>query len=246
MVVDPLQWVFVSLFMMCTPVAMVCVFILGWDAETAAICNSYALSAAFLGLYLSPLLSPLVTGSFKERLNLATWNWVVWLTCLTQVGIQIAHSLLVHAWYANKGQPLEWPFYAYGLSDSRWSNYTQDNGNTFSLAPEVDLINFNDGGLGLIVLVTFLRANKSVGHKIVFILCTLFRDATIWRETVEYLLVHHHSNYSYSTSNEHLRAHSIICLYGINGLWLVAPVLTVVWSYLQITEILDGIPKKEN
>ena len=102
---------------------------------------------------------------------------------------------------------MEWPFYSYGLSDARWNGYGRGEG----IAPEVWLINWNDGCLGVLVAMaavyhnthgggragrcggsTGARADSSGGDGassnaslIVLVLIVLFRDATLWRETVE-------------------------------------------------------------
>ena len=89
------------------------------------------------------------------------------------------------------------PFYSYGLSDARWNSYSDGAG----IAPEVWLINVNDGGLGLLVVMAAVYHSKYGGTKdvgtgdaagagslIVLVLVVLFRDATLWRETVEYMV----------------------------------------------------------
>ena len=96
-----------------------------------------------------------------------------------------------------RGTLAEWPFYAYSLSDGRWSEYTAAQGGGFGLDPAVDLINWNDAGLGLVVLVALAAelaqgaavhegsAGPAVGRSVATVLLVLFRDATLWRETVE-------------------------------------------------------------
>lgn len=85
---------------------------------------------------------------------------------------------------------VEWPFYSYGLSDNRWDEYNSGNG----IAPEVWLINWNDGGLGLLVALAAVYHHYNAGSTrslVLLVLLVLFRDATLWRETVEYMWDHH-------------------------------------------------------
>merc|ERR1712150_254021 len=79
-------------------------------------------------------------------------------------------------------------------------------------------------------------SHLQLGSSFVVILVTLFRDATLWRETVEYMLDHHQKGYPYTIKNMHYRQHAIVCLWTVNILWLVAPCLTVIWAYQQIVE----------
>jgi hypothetical protein len=97
------------------------------------------------------------------------------------------------------------PFYSYGLSDSRWSEYNNGEG----LDPAVWLINCNDGGLGVLVLLALLyqrttstgtSTSTKVAATLAFLLVTLFRDATLWRETVEYMWDHHRLGYETTIS----------------------------------------------
>jgi hypothetical protein len=130
--------------------------------------------------------------------------------------------------YKNLDQPLEWAFYSYSLSDSRWRDYTQDHGHIFTLPFEVNFINWNDGLLGMmcITLWAWSKAKPSRKSHCSLALAVLFRDATLWRETVGYLLHHHRGGYVYNTTSDPLlRPHAIYLLWGINGLWLVAPLL---------------------
>jgi hypothetical protein len=52
-----------------------------------AILNVYAFAGCYDLLYLFPLLSPLTmhSGGFRARLNTAQCNWIVWLSCFTEV-----------------------------------------------------------------------------------------------------------------------------------------------------------------
>ena len=128
--VDPLQRLYLSLFLASTPVTVIAVFWFGGDRRTFGVYNGVAFSTAFLLLFLSPLLSPLVRAknhdkhvAFRERLKLSMDNWILWLTCFTQIAIQIPHNIFPKFLWDHRGSVVEWPFYAYGLSDSRWSNY---------------------------------------------------------------------------------------------------------------------------
>eukprot|EP00750_Incisomonas_marina_P006204 INCI14365.2.p1 GENE.INCI14365.2~~INCI14365.2.p1 ORF type:complete len:214 (-),score=24.12 INCI14365.2:51-608(-) len=152
---DPFQAIFLAVFLLSTPAVAFVVFALGEgrdepadSREFWAIVNSYGFSVAYCLLYAYPLISPLQqhrrAGGFRDRLHVAQGNWVVWLSCFTQIAFQIAHNLFVPQLHAIRGTLLEWPFYSYGLSDDRWSNYQ----NGTSLVPQVWLINVNDAGLG--------------------------------------------------------------------------------------------------
>ena len=55
---DPLRAFWIALFALSTPLAAIWVFGFGGDRDWAAIVNSYAFSASFWGLYLSPFLCP--------------------------------------------------------------------------------------------------------------------------------------------------------------------------------------------
>ena len=72
----------------------------------------------------------------------------------------------------------------------------------YGLPPLVQLINYNDFCLGLLVFLALLRelrmkalsesANhhhqqQQIGTSLSLVLLVVFRDATLWRETVEYL-----------------------------------------------------------
>jgi len=185
---DPFHYLWLFLLLASTPVAVILAFVFDYPREWCAICNSYAFSFAFLGLYLAPMMSPLVTGnpSWNQRLALSMDNWILYLTCFTEV-IQIAHSLTPQALYAHLDKPQEWAFYSYSLSDKRWRDYTPDRGNTFTLPFEVNLINWNDGILGMICLALWVwaRAKPSRQTRGCLAVGVVFRDATLWRETVE-------------------------------------------------------------
>lgn len=232
---DPLNWIWLSLLFLSTPIAGVAVYCFDFDRDLAAICNSYAFSASFWGLYLSPLISPLILGapSFKERLLLSQKNWILYLTCFTEIFIQLGHSLSCRFLYGARGQPPEWAFFAYSLSDKRWRDYSPDEGHTFGLPIEVDVINWNDGLLGAAVLLIWLWAYRRPSPQStgVLALAVVFRDATLWRETMEYMLQHHVGNYPHTTTDIALRPHAIGLLWAINGLWLIAPLISLLWAF---------------
>jgi hypothetical protein len=229
---DLLQFFWLALLFGSTPIALLLVYKFEFPREQAAILNSYAFSIAFWGLYLTPLISPVSTGSFKERLRLSHRNWILYLTCFTEA-IQIVHSLSCSFLYAARDQPQEWAFYAYSLSDKRWRDYSPDGGRSYGLPFEVNLINLNDGLLGFVVLCCWLYWNRESTPRTsaVLALAVVFRDATLWRETVEYLLQHHFQGYPYSTAHPALRPHAIFLLWSINGLWLICPIFTLIWAY---------------
>ena len=81
---------------------------------------------------------------------------------------------------------------------TRWSSYVRSNAShdapaVFGLDAAVTLINWNDAGLGVLVLMTYVlwRRWLCVRTRVAFYLLLLFRDATLWRETVEYMWDHH-------------------------------------------------------
>ena len=126
---SPVAAVFLFGFLASTPVACTQVFLRGGDRMWWAMWNSAAFSVSYCLLYAFPLLWPTPTGlgsvcgSFASRLDLAQRHWIVWLSCFTELSFQLAHNLCARQLYEAQGGPLEWPFFAYGLSDSRWSSY---------------------------------------------------------------------------------------------------------------------------
>ena len=239
---DTLKLFFLSVFFLSTPVAVYCVYVLGHDKQQAAIANSYAFSLAMILLYTYPFLWPLPTTSIplSQRVHKATMNWVIWLSVLTEIVFQIPHNLCTEQLQRVKGTALEWPFYSYGLSDSRWDNYHDGSG----LVEEVWLINLNDAVLGFIVALCYYRYkscknDRKVSSSVIFGLVVLFRDATLWRETVEYMWDHHRKGYPYTTRDEVYRLHAIICLWLVNVIWLIAPCVSIIWVYNTITSLID-------
>lgn len=256
--VDPLQPVYVSLFLASTPLTMVAVYGFGGDRGRFGVYNGIAFSTAFLLMFLSPLVSPLVRAKtpgkrklvdFRERLKLSIDNWIVWLTCFTQIAIQIPHNIFPKFLWNHRGSIMEWPFYAYGLSDKRWSSYSQDGGDTFRLSEEVALINWNDGLLGVLVFALYIYRKRKLmdgerssytSSSVALAIAVVFRDATLWRETVEYLSQHYLSSHKFTTFNPEIRTLAIANVYLINGLWLIAPLLSPVWAWHIIDESMHG------
>merc|ERR1719296_85864 len=104
-------------------------------------------------------------------------NWIIWLSCFTQLCFCLPHNLLVEYINSVKGTMYEWPFYAYGLSDTRWDDYNDGK----ALDPAVMLINYNDGCLGLLVALALLASwiSKTRKAEACLILLAVFRDATL-------------------------------------------------------------------
>jgi hypothetical protein len=247
-----------AVFLGSTPLTLLAQALLGGERAWWALANSYSFSAAYCLLYAWPLVRPWPGATWATRLHAATSNWIVWLTCFTQILFQIPHTILPSTLSLRRGSALEWPFYAYGLSDARWTAYESDA--TTGLPPEVWLININDASLGVLVLIAYVRARRaaaaaaaaaaaprsSVGATaelrasaarahVALALATLFRDATLLRETVEYMgLQHHKASYPHTTGHPSYRAHAIACLWLVNGPWLVAPLGTAWWAWNQI------------
>ena len=277
---SPLAAVFLFGFLASTPVACTAVYLRGGDRVWWGVWNSCAFSVSYCLLYLCPLCGLGSGGSWPVRLALAQRHWVVWLSCFTELVFQPAHNLFVRQLHEARGTVLEWPFFAYGLSDGRWSEYRHGSADvganvgadvgahvggtlqgsdgsgapSYGLAPEVVLINWNDAVLGLLVFVALLRelyqrqqqpappsasvtavataaatatatatapvstataaAAKStvigraaasssepyeLGSTVSLVLLVVFRDATLWRETVEYMWDHHRLGYPHTT-----------------------------------------------
>lgn len=234
---DVLKILFLAIFFLSSPIAVCCVYVFGCDRPLCAVANSYAFSAAMICLYTYPFLT---SATWSEKIHAATMNWVVWLSVFTELIFQIPHNLFVRQLHDAKGTPVEWPFYSYGLSDSRWSNYHGGSG----LSPEVWLINLNDAAFGLLVVVLYFVHESSKRKsptaawrsKILLALVILFRDATLWRETVEYMWDHHRKHYPHSTDLAEYRGHAIACLWTVNIVWLVAPCVTVAWVLNVVSE----------
>lgn len=170
---------------------------------------------------------------WQAAVSHATWNWVVWLSCMTEVVFQLPHNWFTDYLEYYKGTFIDWPFVAYGIADSRWCYYTP-------LAPAVWLINYNDGALGVLCILALLFANPwpRIGGRststLVLVLTVVFRDATLWRETVEYMWDHHRHGYPYTTTDPVYRPHAIAIVWLVNIIWLIAPLTTPIWAYHMI------------
>ena len=223
-----------SLFLLSTPICAFFVFYLEDDRTLFyGTINSYAFSIAMILLYFRPFFD--YEKTFAERLKEATYDWILWLSVFTEIAFQIPHNLLTPTLSQLKGTVFMWPFDTYGkLADSRWSDFDS------SLEPEVWLINVNDASLGVLVLILFWMVSHTSNDKkrknlhVWFVLCVVFRDATLFRETVEYLWNHHRLNYPYTCHDPEYRSHGIIILWLVNVLWLIAPLLTIYWAALSL------------
>jgi hypothetical protein len=239
--IDVVRYGLLLQFMGSAPIAMIAVFGMGCDRTLSAVVNSYAFSSAMVALYFYPFLWP---SSWKEftfvnRLDLATTNWLIWLSVFTELTFQIPHNLMVRLFHEYKDSAFEWPFYAYGLSDSRWSEYNHGSG----LDPYVWFINFNDASLGVVVLAAliFRSLRPGLNSTVMLSIVVLFRDATLFRETVEYMWDMHRKDYPFTIADNSYRIHGIFCLWLVNIIWIVAPVLSTIWAYHQI--ITEAAPR---
>lgn len=253
-------------FIASAPLAMLAVYKFEWERYRTAVLNSYAFSSAMVLLYLYPFLWPVSLSKYAlaERIEEATMNWILWLSVFTELTFQIPHNLCVGYFHQHLGRPLEWPFFAYGLSDSRWSKYNNGEG----LDAYVWAINVNDALFGYIVFLCWMfkrridgnvtaSRTQRIGAQVIFCLAVVFRDATIFRETVEYLWDMHRTNYPYSLPPTYthspqyplddslrlsLRPHAIVCLWLVNVIWLIAPLVSVWWAYKHIMACSVGDP----
>lgn len=233
--------ILLAIFLCSTPITVFYAFQLAYDREYCAIANSYAFSSTMVLMYLWPFVNPFSKQKWFDRVNEATLIWIIILTCFTEILFQIPHNLMVQQLEDSKGGIMEWPFYCYGLSDSRWSEYHGGVG----LAPEVWLINFNDSILGAIVVIALLYRKYQQGSaasRITLCLAVVFRDATLWRETVEYFWDHHRKGYPYTTNGPY-RQHAIVCLWLVNIIWVIAPVVSLCWAYMEMQALLSA-PKR--
>ena len=62
-------------------------------------------------------------------------------------------------------------------------------------------------------------------------LLTLLTDATLLSETVECMSDHHCKAYPRTTTDPALRPQEIALLWIMNVMWLVAPLLTMLWAW---------------
>ena len=122
---------------------------------------------------------------------------------------------------------------------------------------EVALINWNDGLLGLLVLGLYIYRERKYAEgyrasynaaSIAFAIAVVFRDATLWRETVEYLSEHYFSSHKFTTSDPEIRTLAVTNVYLINGLWLIAPILSPLWAWYIVNESMnnsEGVSKSQ-
>lgn len=239
---EAVKYVCLFVFFVSTPISQAFVFLLGKEREKWAIINGYAFSIPMVVLYIYPFFFSQL--SFPQKLEVATTNWIIWLSVFTELLFQIPHNLLVSQLHSIQGSALEWPFYSYGLSDSRWNEYNGGSG----LDAEVWLINANDFILGAAVAVAMLYNHRRKSDKsfVIFALLVIFRDATLWRETVQYMFDHHRLGYPYTTNNPDYRIHAILILWLVNCVWLVAPIFSVVWAFNKVFQIISGKKGKRN
>jgi hypothetical protein len=94
------ELLFLIVFLISTPVSAFAVFALGSvHREWWAIANTYGFAGAYNLLYIWPLLMGTKSG---DRIDAATHNWIVWLSCFTQVAFQIPHNLLTATMYGTE------------------------------------------------------------------------------------------------------------------------------------------------
>lgn len=206
--------------------------------------NTHLTAAGINGLFIYPFIL-LLFGMYngKQCLNKAVQNWI-YLSCFEEVIFQIPHNVFSKYIYSiqGSGNLLEYPFYVYGLSDSEWNNYYYGSG----LSWQVFTCNTFEGGSGLILTLLQIYLylfdspkNKKINNRmsnmrLIFILLVVFRDAGLFRQTVSYLLDQHVANYPYSIQHNLYRNFAVAGLYTINGLWIIAPMFTIIWAFKQI------------
>jgi hypothetical protein len=158
---------------------------IGVDVEWWMVLNSYLFSSAMTLMWVYPFVWP-GCGSFRNRLRMATqhWHWV--LGSVVVAVFQSIHNFAVPVLHANVGTPINWPFEAYSLSDDRWDDYNEGNGIAHDM---IWYINCNDVFWATSSLVAMAYARYQLGSWTAFsplvTVVALFRDATVWRETVE-------------------------------------------------------------
>lgn len=220
-------YVFLAQLALSTPAVVLAVHVTEWatDVPLWATVNAYLFSTALCLLWLYPLVLP-GYGSLFERANMATQHWHWFLSGAVVVLFQSLHNWGAPLLHAHKGKPLAWSFEAYALSDKRWTEFNDGAG----LHDYVFAINCNDVGLSLLALLALYLERRRLGSWTAFspIVTTiaLFRDATMWRETVEYLYEHHRLGYPHTIDGP-LRPHAIANLYLVNIIWIAGPMLNV-------------------
>eukprot|EP01128_Nolandella_sp_AFSM9_P006841 TRINITY_DN3600_c0_g1_i1.p1 TRINITY_DN3600_c0_g1~~TRINITY_DN3600_c0_g1_i1.p1 ORF type:complete len:260 (-),score=36.10 TRINITY_DN3600_c0_g1_i1:175-933(-) len=234
---DPFPFLSLALLLLSTPLSCYYVYVQGELREDFAVANAYTVALGMLGLYLAPLLTVFERVSFKKRLHAATLNWAAISTSLALL-VQLPHILGARFLDSVRGSMWEWPFFVYGTCDSRWSDYRDGYG----LVPTVSLINLNSVMFALALIVAYwYKTSKGYAtfrSSVPFILVLVFRDATLFRQTLEYLWLHHRLEYPFTTSEVLYRVDSIIALWGLNLLSLVAPVFTLLWAYQRISTLI--------
>mmetsp|Transcript_2993 Transcript_2993/g.7119 ORF Transcript_2993/g.7119 Transcript_2993/m.7119 type:complete len:299 (+) Transcript_2993:70-966(+) len=252
------ELVSIALFTLSTPVFFGFVEA-GYNHHVMAVLNSYAFSFGMIGLYVWPFCSR----KWGDALHRATTNWIE-LSAFTEVVFQIPHILVPQWLDSKKGSIIQWPWVAYSVCDNRWKMFKP-------VPAVVDAININDAVCGVLVLLAMYRSlrDKCDRSKATFVTLVLFRDATLFRETVEYMWDHYTSDYKHtlqSTENlldslksgdDHIAGgltgthhvilglpihqHARVCLWLVNILWLIAPILTLEWAIRQhFVDDVDG------
>ena len=242
-----------GLLALSTPVSVYLVHYGGWVGAAAdphlrtviALANGYAFSSALFFLWLYPISGWPGCGTWRERARMATRHWLWFLSGFTVVFFQSLHSWGTQLLFEQKGGPLEWPFESYSLSDSRWRDYGLGAG----LPPYVHYINVNDVCLSVLVLIALITRYMQCGSfsKLSpWLLCiALFRDTTVFRETVEYLWEHHANGYPYTIADPLYRPHAIAILYLVNICWIIAPLLTLWVAYDYFRDLADNAKQSD-
>jgi hypothetical protein len=241
---------FLAQLALSTPVVVVLLHITHTvsDVDLWATINAYAFSTAMVLLWVYPFVWP-GCGSFYERALMATQHWHWYLAGIVVVAFQSLHNWGAPLLHAHKGQPLAWSFEAYAMSDRRWTEFNDGRG----LDDYVFAINCNDVGLSAIALLATLIERIRLGSFSAFspivTVLALFRDATMWRETMEYLYEHHRLGYPHTISGPY-RPHAIANLYLVNVIWITGPMLNIWVASQQIKRELakkaGGSSKKSN
>lgn len=229
---------FLSIVALSTPITIYLVYGLEVattkeEIEWIQIVNGLCFSSAMCMVWLWPLIGP-GYGSWRNRARAATFNWHLWLSGMVVIAFQSLHNWCVPLLAANRGKALNWAFETYALSDDRWIAY-QDDG---WLPLYVYYINVNDVCLSVLVLASMLLARNG-RFSAAYTVISVFRDATMFRETVEYLYDQHFLGYPYSTSGP-LRSHAIVVLWLVNICWIISPMLNV---WVAIDRIQEAVGK---
>ena len=82
------------------------------------------------------------------------------------------------------------------------------------------------------------EAATAARTRLLLALVVVWRDATLFRENVEYMVLQHHvAGYPFTTRSATYRPHAIACLWLVNGLWFVAPVVSAVWAWGEVRAV---------